>query len=32
MWVDIEKKGKPSRWITYHALTVIKHFEGLQVK
>ena len=31
MWVDIEKKGKPSRWITYHALSVIKHFEGIKI-
>ena len=31
MWVDIEKKCKPSRWITYHALSVIKHFEDLQI-
>jgi hypothetical protein len=31
MWADIEKKGKPSRWITYQALDVIKHFDGLDI-
>jgi hypothetical protein len=27
MWIDIEKKGKPSKWITYFALYVFRHFE-----
>lgn len=30
MIVDIEKKGAPSRWITYRALFVLKHFAGLE--
>ena len=25
-WVDIEKRGKPSKWITYHALRVLKTY------
>jgi hypothetical protein len=25
MWVDIEEKGKPSKWITLRALRVLKH-------
>lgn len=25
MWVDIEEKGKPSKWITLNALKVLKH-------
>ena len=32
MWVDIEKKGKPSRWITCRALSVIKYFEAIQIE
>ena len=24
MWVDIEKKGKPSKWVTLRALRVLK--------
>ena len=31
MWIDVEKKGKPSRWITYQALYVLKHFEGIEI-
>ena len=26
MWVDIEKKGKPSKWVTYHALRVLSAY------
>ena len=28
MWLDIEKKGKPSKWITLRALRVIKRVYG----
>jgi hypothetical protein len=28
MWVDVEEKGKPSKWITYFALYVLDHFGG----
>jgi hypothetical protein len=24
MWVDIEKKGKPGKWVTLRALRVLK--------
>ncbi len=27
-WVSIERKGTPSRWITYRALKVLKQFYG----
>jgi hypothetical protein len=27
MWIDVEEKGKPSKWITYFALYVLKHFQ-----
>ena len=27
MWVDVEEKGKPSKWITYFALYVQNHFK-----
>ncbi len=27
-WHDIEKKGKPSKWITLRALNVLKRFAG----
>lgn len=27
MWVDVEEKGKPSKWITYFALFVQNHFK-----
>ncbi|MFQ5630661.1 MAG: hypothetical protein ACE5I1_17965 [bacterium] len=26
MWVNVEEKGKASRWITYFALYVLNHF------
>lgn len=26
MWVDIEEKGKPSKWVTYRALKALKDF------
>jgi hypothetical protein len=26
MWVDVEEKGKPSKWLTYFALCVLGHF------
>ena len=26
IWVDVEEKGKPSKWITYFALFVLGHF------
>lgn len=26
MWVDVETKGKPSKWLTYFALRVLTHF------
>ncbi len=26
MWADVEVKGLPSKWITLHALMVLKHF------
>jgi len=28
MWADVEEKGKPSKWLTYFALYVLKHFEA----
>lgn len=28
MWVDIERRGKPSKWVTLRALRVIKAMEG----
>jgi len=27
MWVDVEVKGQPSKWITFFALMVLDHFE-----
>jgi hypothetical protein len=30
MWIDIEKRGKPSKWITLRALRVIKGVEQAQ--
>lgn len=30
MWIDIEKKGKPSKWITLRALRIIKAIEEAQ--
>jgi hypothetical protein len=29
MIADVEAKGRPSRWITFHALRVLQHFRGL---
>jgi hypothetical protein len=26
MWVDVEALGKPSKWLTYYALRVLRHF------
>lgn len=28
MWVDVEEKAKPSKWLTLTALRVLAHFEG----
>ncbi len=28
MWVDIEQKGKPSKWVTLQALQTLKHIFG----
>ncbi len=28
MWVDVEEKGKPSKWLTYFALFVLQHFRA----
>ncbi len=28
MWVDIEVKGEPSKWITLRALRVLRRFHG----
>jgi len=28
MWVDIEKKGKPSKWITLRALQTLRRLRG----
>lgn len=30
MLVDVEKKGAPSKWLTYFALSTIKHFDSLR--
>jgi hypothetical protein len=32
MWVDIEKRGRPSKWITYHAISVLKRYGRLHLK
>lgn len=29
MIADVEAKGRPSRWITFYALWVVRHFRGL---
>jgi hypothetical protein len=29
MWVDVEEKGKSSKWLTYFALYVLNHFGGI---
>jgi hypothetical protein len=26
MWMDVEAKGQPSKWITFFALMVLDHF------
>lgn len=31
MWVDIEKRGKPSKWVTYHALSVLQRYGRRQL-
>ena len=31
MLVDVEQKGKPSKWITYFALRVLNHFGRLKI-
>jgi hypothetical protein len=31
MWIDIEKRGQPSKWITYHALRVLRNYRRLRV-
>ena len=28
MWVDIEEKGKSSKWLTYFSLYILQHFES----
>jgi len=28
----VEEQGKPSKWVTYHALAVINHFEGISIE
>jgi hypothetical protein len=30
MWVDIEQKGKPSKWVTLRALRVLKRVAQTQ--
>jgi len=32
MIAAVEEHGKPSKWLTYHALYVLKYFEGLSVE
>jgi hypothetical protein len=32
MWVDIEKKGKPSKWVTLRALRVLKAAGRLEIR
>jgi hypothetical protein len=32
MIAPVEEPGKPSKWITYRALYVLKHFEGLSLE
>ena len=29
MWVDVEEKGKPSKWITFFALLVLDRYSVL---
>jgi hypothetical protein len=28
LWVDVEVKGQPSKWITLFALIVLEHFSA----
>ncbi len=30
MYADIERKGKPSKWITLRAMTVLRHFGRIE--
>lgn len=30
MWIDIEKRGQPSKWVTYHALRALKRYGRLE--
>jgi len=32
MWTDIEKRGKPSKWITYYALAVLRKYRQLRLE
>lgn len=32
MIAPVEEPGKPSKWITYHALHVLKYFEGVSIE
>jgi hypothetical protein len=29
MWIDIEKRGRPSKWVTYHALRVLTTYRRI---
>ncbi len=31
MLADIERKGKPSKWITLRAMTVLQHFKRILI-
>jgi len=31
MYAQIEEYGKESKWITFHALSVLKHFDDLVI-
>jgi len=31
MWIDIEKRGQPSKWITYHALRVMNNYRQISI-
>jgi hypothetical protein len=31
MITSVEEKGKPSKWLTYHAIRVFQHFEGISI-
>ena len=30
-WVDIEEKGKPSKWVTYRAVSVLKRYYRFKI-